>query len=117
MDKDTKAARRVEDKLRTLSKIEDMRSKKLTADDDSDEQQSKKDGFLLRQVMAIVRNLQISISNIHIRLEDSTTDPNCKISLGISLESLTLRTCNKSWEETLVTESSDVFYKVISTLY
>ena len=51
VDKATKTKRRVEDKLRTLAKIEEMRSQKLLAEDkDQEEQQNKKDGFLLRQV-------------------------------------------------------------------
>ncbi|XP_063715273.1 intermembrane lipid transfer protein VPS13C-like isoform X3 [Symsagittifera roscoffensis] len=114
VDKATKTKRRVEDKLRTLAKIEEMRSQKLLAEDkDQEEQQNKKDGFLLRQVMAIVRNLQITVNNIHVRLEDGTTDPSCKVSLGVTLESLTLRTCNGKWEETLVTEqTSNAFFKV-----
>ena len=113
VDKKTKAENKVQDKLRTLSKIEEMRAQKLNDDpSDSQSQKESKDGFILRQVMAIVRNLQISISNIHIRLEDASTDPTCKVSLGLSLDSLTLNTCSSNWEERLVTESSDVFFKV-----
>ena len=74
---------------------------------------SKLDVDYVVQVMAIVRNLQITVNNIHVRLEDGTTDPSCKVSLGVTLESLTLRTCNGKWEETLVTEqTSNAFFKV-----
>lgn len=48
-------------------------------------------------VTNIVENLELKIKNVHIRYEDSITSPDCRFACGITIESLSARSCDSNW--------------------
>lgn len=48
-------------------------------------------------VTNIVENLELKIKNVHIRYEDRITSPDSRFACGITIESLTARTCDSHW--------------------
>lgn len=55
----------------------------------------------------IIDNIEIKISNIHFRYEDSQTFPGEVFSFGATLESFIVTTTNSRWEETFVAREGD----------
>lgn len=55
------------------------------------------DSFSEKLVAQIIRNVQISIKDIHIRYEDRVTDPSSPFAFGITLHNLTVITTDKNW--------------------
>jgi hypothetical protein len=83
-----------------------MRSKKLKQIDDavmlsihnSDLQASAKQASYIQQlVTCIVDNLEVRVSNIHIRYEDSISIPGKTFCCGITLDSIFLTTTDENW--------------------
>lgn len=72
------------------------------------------ESFTTQLVTKIVDNLQISIKNIHIRYEDSSSNPNRLFSLGITLESLKAVSTDANWNETFIVNPQDAVNKLIS---
>lgn len=48
-------------------------------------------------VTNIVENLELKIKNVHIRYEDCITSPNSRFACGMTIESLSARTCDSHW--------------------
>ena len=69
-------------------------------------------------VAKIIDNIQVQISNIHIRLE-SIVEPVENLSFGLTLDSLSVYTCDQNWKASFIdrTKSStknDTVYKKLS---
>lgn len=45
----------------------------------------------------IVENLELKIKNVHIRYEDAVTVPDHRFTCGITIESLSARSCDANW--------------------
>lgn len=60
----------------------------------------------------IIKNVQLKITNIHIRYEDKVTHPNHPFAMGITLSNLSLETTDESWRPTIVQEMVTKIYKV-----
>ncbi|KAG9337213.1 hypothetical protein JZ751_029693, partial [Albula glossodonta] len=73
----------------------------------------KQDTFVEKLVTQVIKNLQVKISNIHIRYEDHVTNPNCPLSFGVSLQNLSLQTADENWTPCLLDEKSKLFYKIV----
>jgi hypothetical protein len=54
----------------------------------------------------IIDNLEVTITNVHARYEDTMTIPGVSFSAGVTLDSCTLKAANKNWEETFIARSS-----------
>jgi vacuolar protein sorting-associated protein 13A/C len=54
----------------------------------------------------IIDNLEITLTNVHIRYEDSISVPNRVISAGITLSSFILATCDEHWKVSFIARSS-----------
>lgn len=70
--------------------------------------------YLQSLTTKIIDNIEIKISNIHLRYEDSQTFPGEVFSFGATLESFIVTTTNSQWEETFVAregEKEQVIYK------
>uniref|UniRef100_A0A8C6Y4R2 Vacuolar protein sorting 13 homolog A n=1 Tax=Naja naja TaxID=35670 RepID=A0A8C6Y4R2_NAJNA len=52
---------------------------------------TKQDTFIEKLITQVIRNLQLKISNIHIRYEDDITNKDIPLSFGISLENFSLQ--------------------------
>ena len=61
----------------------------------------KDKGYFSKLVEKIIDNLQISISDIHIRME-SASDPVENLGFGVTLDHLDMLTTDKNWKETFI---------------
>uniref|UniRef100_A0A8C6Y4F4 Vacuolar protein sorting 13 homolog A n=1 Tax=Naja naja TaxID=35670 RepID=A0A8C6Y4F4_NAJNA len=76
-------------KAKELQRIEDAKQK--IADKGKKRSQEKQDTFIEKLITQVIRNLQLKISNIHIRYEDDITNKDIPLSFGISLENFSLQ--------------------------
>ncbi|KAK9908805.1 hypothetical protein WJX75_003140 [Coccomyxa subellipsoidea] len=78
----------------------------LTAlQDKSDDQKGGGGGMFKGLIDTIIGNLQLSISNIHVRYEDDTSNPGTTFAVGLTLESLRAHTVDESGKEAFVTQN------------
>eukprot|EP00066_Takifugu_rubripes_P024587 XP_011613853.1 PREDICTED: vacuolar protein sorting-associated protein 13A [Takifugu rubripes] len=98
-----------EARQRKLQQIET----KLTADDQENSTLEKQDTFVEKLVTQIIKNLQVQISNIHVRYEDNVTNPDSPLSIGVSLKNLSLQTADENWTPSLLDENSRLFFKLV----
>ncbi|XP_048662741.1 LOW QUALITY PROTEIN: intermembrane lipid transfer protein VPS13A [Marmota marmota marmota] len=61
--------------------------------DKEQQREEKQDTFTEKLVTQIIKNLQVKISNIHIRYEDDITNREKPLSFGISLQNLSMQIC------------------------
>ncbi|KAM8714231.1 hypothetical protein ACLKA7_014379 [Drosophila subpalustris] len=93
-------------KKAALDALEAARKKELELD------QPKADaGFTEKLTAQIVNNLQIKISNVHVRYEDTTTTGS-PFSFGITLHELELYTTDQNWDKTYMTERAAQVFKI-----
>jgi len=52
---------------------------------------AEKDSFAERLFINVIKNLELTISNIHIRYEDKVTNPASPFSVGVTLHELSCR--------------------------
>ncbi|XP_075684410.1 intermembrane lipid transfer protein VPS13A [Rhinoderma darwinii] len=100
----------LETRQRELQRIEEAKQKMA---DQEKPKEEKQDTFVEKLVTQVIKNLQVKISNIHIRYEDDVTNPECPLSFGVSLQNLSLQTSDKNWNPCLHDESSKLFYKIV----
>lgn len=62
---------------------------------------------------AVVKNLQISIQNIHVRYEDSVSDPMAPFSIGITLENLSAETTDDNFKPQIIRENVSIINKLV----
>jgi len=70
------------------------------------------DTFAEKLITQIIKNVQIRIESIHVRYEDSVTNPNSPFAFGAVLKSLHVQTTDKNWKLAIITETVNVIYKV-----
>ncbi|XP_078106953.1 intermembrane lipid transfer protein VPS13A isoform X2 [Sander vitreus] len=99
-----------EARQRELQRIEET---KLKAAEQENPDLEKQDTFVEKLVTQVIKNLQVKISNIHVRYEDNVTNPNCPLSFGVSLKNLSLQTSDKNWNPRLLDENSRLFFKLV----
>uniref|UniRef100_A0A4W3I075 Vacuolar protein sorting 13 homolog A n=1 Tax=Callorhinchus milii TaxID=7868 RepID=A0A4W3I075_CALMI len=75
-------------KQRELKRIEEAKQKVA---DKGKPKEEKQDTFVEKLVTQVIKNLQVQITNIHIRYEDNITNENCPLSFGVSLQNLSLQ--------------------------
>ncbi|CAH8840542.1 unnamed protein product [Trichobilharzia szidati] len=89
-----------EAKQKELASVEAARLKPKQSDD------QKVDSFGEKLAAQVIKNLQISIKDIHIRYEDSYSIPNRTFSLGLTLSGLTFQTCDNDQKPILIKDES-----------
>ncbi|XP_075995110.1 intermembrane lipid transfer protein VPS13A isoform X2 [Genypterus blacodes] len=99
-----------EARQRELQRIEETKQK---AAEQENPELEKQDTFVEKLVTQVIKNLQVKISNIHVRYEDDVTNPNCPLSFGVSLENLSLQTADENWNPSLLDENSRLFFKLV----
>uniref|UniRef100_A0A8C3SRI4 Vacuolar protein sorting 13 homolog A n=1 Tax=Chelydra serpentina TaxID=8475 RepID=A0A8C3SRI4_CHESE len=87
----------LEAKQRELQRIEDAKQK--IADQDKG-QEEKQDTFVEKLVTQVIKNLQVKISNIHVRYEDD-------------VNLFPFQTSDQNWNPCLHDEASKLFYKLV----
>ncbi|KAK2568113.1 Intermembrane lipid transfer protein VPS13C [Acropora cervicornis] len=88
-EKEEKA--REEKKQRQLEAVELARKLEEEKKSNVSQKDEKSDSFVEKLSMQIVKNLQISVRNIHVRYEDSVTNPSSPFSVGVTLENLSAK--------------------------
>uniref|UniRef100_A0A8V0YK99 Vacuolar protein sorting 13 homolog A n=1 Tax=Gallus gallus TaxID=9031 RepID=A0A8V0YK99_CHICK len=109
-DAEKEAKQLMEARQRELQRIEEAKQK--IADQDKVKEE-KQDTFVEKLVTQVIKNLQVKISNIHVRYEDDITNRSNPLSFGISLQNLSLQTSDKNWNPCLHDESAKLFYKLV----
>ncbi|XP_031458242.1 vacuolar protein sorting-associated protein 13A [Phasianus colchicus] len=109
-DAEKEAKQLMEARQRELQRIEEAKQKIAEQDKVKEE---KQDTFVEKLVTQVIKNLQVKISNIHVRYEDDITNRNNPLSFGISLQNLSLQTSDKNWNPCLHDESAKLFYKLV----
>lgn len=80
----------------------------------SQEEQKKNQTFTANLITAIVDNVQVSVKNIHIRYEDSISDPGHPFALGVTLEGFEAVSTDANWAPTFIQSTSDTTHKLAS---
>ncbi|PNS16408.1 Vacuolar protein sorting-associated protein 13 [Sphaceloma murrayae] len=78
----------------------------------SQEEQAKNQSFTASLTTAIVDNIQISVKNVHIRYEDSLSDPGHPFAVGITLQELSAVSTDENWKPTFVQSTSGTTHKL-----
>lgn len=89
-------------------KLEEEEKKKNASQKDE-----KSDSFVEKLAMQIVKNLQVSVCNIHVRYEDSVTNPTSPFSIGITLENLSAESTDCNWVPCIVGSSVQLVHKLV----
>jgi vacuolar protein sorting-associated protein 13A/C len=55
--------------------------------------------YVQQMTAKIIDNIEITLKNVHIRYEDSSTIPGIPFSAGITLNAFSLATCDEKWHE------------------
>ncbi|XP_061592670.1 intermembrane lipid transfer protein VPS13C isoform X5 [Cololabis saira] len=75
-------------------------------------QEEKKDTFVEKLATQVIKNLQVTISNIHLRYEDDVSDPQRPLSMGVTLSELSLQTTDENWKACILNEAAKIIYKL-----
>lgn len=70
------------------------------------------DTFVEKLTAQIIKNVQLKISNIHIRYEDRVTQTGKPFCLGVTLRNLEMVTTDETWQPTIVQEAVTKIFKV-----
>ncbi|XP_056663933.1 intermembrane lipid transfer protein VPS13C isoform X2 [Monodelphis domestica] len=97
-------------KQRDLSRIEDALQKAAEKDKPKKE---KKDTFLEKLATQVIKNVQVKITDIHIKYEDDVTDPKRPLSLGVTLGEFSLLSANENWTPCILNEAAKIIYKLV----
>ncbi|XP_066473905.1 intermembrane lipid transfer protein VPS13A isoform X2 [Tiliqua scincoides] len=108
-DAEKEEKQQLEAKQKELQRIEDAKQKIA----DKDKAQEKQDTFIEKLITQVIKNLQLKISNIHIRYEDDVTNKNIPLSFGVSLQNLSLQTSDQSWNPCIYDAPTKLFYKLV----
>ena len=109
-DADQVRAKAQEEKEKELEKLnKDAKSRKKAKTADTIEK-SKSNAFLVKLVARLVANLQLQVSNIHIRYED----PLSGTAAGVTLANLSLVSTTSSWVPQLAKTFGDQIFKLAS---
>lgn len=76
--------------LRVIQKKEDLQAT------------AKKATYVQQLTAKIIDNLEVTLTNLHIRYEDSTSIPGSVFSCGMTIESLSLATTDENWSSSFV---------------
>lgn len=80
--------------------------KERNAEGMSPEEQQKNQSFTASLITAIVDNLQISVKNVHVRYEDSISDPGHPFAAGLTLQELSAVSTDENWKPTFIQSTS-----------
>lgn len=76
------------------------------------EEKEKNLGFAEKLAMHIVKNIQVYVSNIHIRFEDTISNEDGPFSVGITLENLSAESVDDNWQPIVVDSKQTLVNKL-----
>lgn len=97
-------------------KMEKLDSAELLKERDtanmSKEEQQKNQSFTAALTQTIIDNVQIQIKNVHIRYEDSLSEPGHPFAAGITLRELSAVSTDENWRPTWIQSTSGTTHKL-----
>ncbi|CAL8243628.1 unnamed protein product [Lota lota] len=75
-------------------------------------QDEKKDTLVEKMAAQVIKNIQVKITSVHIRYEDDLSDPECPLSMGVTLAELSLQTADENWKTCILNEAAKIIYKL-----
>ncbi|XP_055453879.1 intermembrane lipid transfer protein VPS13C isoform X3 [Psammomys obesus] len=75
--------------------------------------EAKKDTFLEKLATQVIKNVQVKVTDIHIKYEDDVTDPERPLSFGVTLGEFSLLTTNEHWTPCILNEAEKIIYKLV----
>ncbi|XP_071943585.1 intermembrane lipid transfer protein VPS13A-like isoform X2 [Antedon mediterranea] len=106
-EKDKKSQR--DAKQKALEKVEQAKEQ----ENKPQEPDNKSDTFAEKLATQIIKNLQVEVQNIHIRYEDTITNPQAPFSAGVSLHNLSFETTNEDWKACILDQAVKMVYKLV----
>ncbi|XP_028627194.1 vacuolar protein sorting-associated protein 13C [Grammomys surdaster] len=97
-------------KQKELCRIEEALQKAAEKDKPKE---AKKDTFLEKLATQVIKNVQVKITDIHIKYEDDVTDPERPLSFGVTLREFSLLTTNEHWTPCILNEAEKIIYKLV----
>ncbi|KAI9292119.1 vacuolar protein sorting-associated protein vps13 [Neoconidiobolus thromboides FSU 785] len=80
----------------------------------SQEEDAKQSSFTTQLVTKILDNLQVSIENIHLRYEDSISNPGHLFAIGVTLSQISAVSTDENWNEAIIDSASKVIHKLLT---
>lgn len=75
----------------------------------------EKEDTLVEKIAAqVVKNLQVKISNIHLRYEDNFSNAARPFCVGVTLNRLNFETTDENWQPQMVNRAQHIFHKLIT---
>uniref|UniRef100_A0A915Q109 Vacuolar protein sorting-associated protein 13A n=1 Tax=Setaria digitata TaxID=48799 RepID=A0A915Q109_9BILA len=97
-----------EEKDKALARLEENRKRKRKSPD------LVPDTFAEKFIATVIKNLQVTIRDIHIRYEDKYSNRNRPFVVGATLEAIDFKTTDEDWNETIHKEVIKIVYKLVS---
>jgi hypothetical protein len=69
--------------------------------------------FTQRTIAAVISNLQVFVDTVHVRYEDSVTNPSEPFAVGVTLDHFAMQACNFVGEPVVANVLADVIYKAV----
>uniref|UniRef100_A0A8C5FMB7 Vacuolar protein sorting 13 homolog C n=1 Tax=Gadus morhua TaxID=8049 RepID=A0A8C5FMB7_GADMO len=98
-----------EAKQRELQRIEDALQMAARREKPQDE---KKDTLMEKLAAQVIKNIQVKLTSVHIRYEDDLSDPECPLSMGVTMAELSLQTADENWKTCILNEAAKIIYKL-----
>ncbi|KAI8424304.1 hypothetical protein MSG28_002854 [Choristoneura fumiferana] len=92
-----------------LARVEEAKKKEAEKD-----QNKLDETFVEKLVTQIIKNVQLNIKDIHIRYEDSTTNPKAPFSFGITLHNLSVHTTDENWKQAVIQQAVTKIFKILT---
>ena len=108
-DEATDTKRRYQAKQDKIANAELMQQNSASVQDST-----KSQGFAESAITKIVDNLQISVQNIHIRYEDSSSNPSHPFAMGFTLSEFSMVSTDGKWQPTFLTGDLETIHKLIT---
>eukprot|EP00795_Rhopilema_esculentum_P010935 gene10935-19770_t len=103
----------LEKKQKQLENIEEARKREEEARKKDKKKDEESDSFAEKLATQVVKNLQVSIRNIHIRYEDTVTTPGFPFSIGVTLDGLSALTTDQTFMPKIIKESVTMIHKLV----
>ncbi|CAM9994575.1 unnamed protein product [Lampetra fluviatilis] len=109
-DAEKEEKQQLELKQRELRRIEEAMMKAAERENPTTVQA---DTFTEKLVAQVIKNLQVTVSGIHVRYEDEINNAAKPISVGITLRELSFKTSDQNWKPCLLDDKAKIFYKLV----
>ncbi|KAJ8733309.1 hypothetical protein PYW08_001607 [Mythimna loreyi] len=103
-----------EEKMELAAKQAELARVEEAKKQEAEKDQNKLDEtFVEKLVTQIIKNVQLRITDIHIRYEDSVTNPKSPFSFGVTLHNLSVHTTDENWRKAVITEAVTKIFKIL----